>query len=337
MPSIRRFGMLLAALLALAPALARACGLPLEARISYEQALLIVEGRRQQLIATVDLRDAAPDAGVVFPVPGLPEAVDQPAGGGELFPYLKQATRPLVRRERRFVWAPAPDRVGAPAGGVAVLGEQTLGGYTVARLAANDPGALQAWLTEHGYGLPPAAEPILAAYVAEGWGFVAVKLAASAPNGSLDPLRISYESDQLVYPMRLGALADQPIAVDLFVLAPYRVAAPPLATAYAGPVAQLDLVPPAGLAPLLGAAPYLTHVRGEALNPAAISGDLILSQAPSDEPYREEIIVYDEVAILGEGRGLFVALVCLTMITPLSLLIALAIRRRILRLSPPRE
>lgn len=328
----------LAALLALAPAAALACGLPLDARITREQALLILDGPRQQLVATVDLADAAPDAAVLFPVPAAPEAVDQPAGGAALFAYLAEATRPLVRTEQRARWGFRDEgdgaAGGAPPAGVDVLGQEVIGGYEVARLAADDAGALEAWLAENRYSLPPAAGPILAAYVAEGWAFVAVKLAASAPAGSLDPLRISYTSPERVYPMRLGALSDMPVSVDLYVLDAGRAESASMETAYAGPAAALDPAPPPELAAIFDGAAYLTRLRARELDPAALTADFVVGRAASDEPYREEIVVYEDLYMLEEAPGVFFAMACLVAITPLSLIGALAIRRRMDAIAP---
>lgn len=324
----------LTALLALLPSVALACGMPLEARITYEQALLIVRGDRQELVATVDLSEAAPNAAVIFPVPGEP-TVDQPAGGDALFSYLAEATRPEEREEANLRWdLPRPGAVGgAPPDGV-LLGRETLGGYDVARLAADDPQALSRWLAENGYEVPLAAQPILAAYVNEGWSFVAVKLAAAAPDGSLSPLRVSYTHPQVVYPMRLGALSDRPVGVDLYVLADHRTQTDRLPTFYAGTVDQLDPQPPAELADLLGAAPYLTRMRALDLAPAGLTSDFVITQAPDDAPYREVVTVYRDVYVLRE-YGLFGAMVCGCLISVAALIVAFGIVGRINRLAGP--
>jgi hypothetical protein len=322
--------------LALLPQAALACGMPFDAQISHEQALLIVDGPRQQLITSLALSDAAPDAAVILPVPGLPEEVDQPAGGEALFDYLGEATAPLVRTERRWRLGSSDGMsAGSAPGGVAVLGQETIGGYDVARLAADDASALQAWLDENGYSVPPEAAAIIDSYIAEGWSFVAVKLAQSAPNGSLAPLRVSYQSDKFVYPMRLGALSEHHGAVDLYVLAANRVTAPTMSTRFAGPSAALDPAPSAELASLLAAAPYLTRLSAPPPTPGAPSGDAALQAAPSDEPYREETVLYENVYIFDGALGVFLVIVCLAGLTPLSIVAALALRKRIYAISPP--
>ncbi|MEI7770910.1 MAG: DUF2330 domain-containing protein, partial [Chloroflexales bacterium] len=240
--------MTLAILIALAPGLSRACGLPLEARITFERALLISDGASQQLITSVDLSAAGPNAAVVFPVPAA-STVDQPAGAGALFGYLTEATKPRVERKNRYVWRVRNlDTAGGaapPGAGVSVFQRQILGGFEVASLAADDPTALQQWLTANGYALPAAAQPILRAYVADGWKFVAVKRSAGDPEGALSPLRIRYAGATPVYPMRLGTLSTRPVGVELFVLSAHRSQVPALPTTFAGPLSSLD-PPPAG-------------------------------------------------------------------------------------------
>lgn len=322
----------IAALLALAPAAALACGVPLEARITSERALLILDGPRQQLITSVDLSEADPEAAVVFPVPGDPQ-VDQPPGGDELFGYLQEATRPEVRREERLVWQLSDESTvgGAPAG-AELIGRETIGGYDVARLAADDGAALAAWLSENGYRLPPAAEPILAAYAAEGWRFVAVKLAGAAPSGSLAPLRFSYTADRPVYPTRFDALGDDAAALDLYVLSSGRTRVDALETVFAGPTADLDPPPPPALGELL-AGRYLTRLRGAGLDPASLSADLVIADAPDDSPYREVLTVYNEVTV-AQRAGLVVGLFCIASMSSMAVAIAVGMRRRLDSISP---
>jgi len=322
-----------AALLALAPVLAHACGIPFEARITYERALLIVDGERQQLITSVDLSEANPAAAVIFPIPGEPQ-VDQPPGGDALFAYLQEATRPEVRREQRLVWRSDGDGAGAAGGGSALLGRETLGGYDVARLAG-ESGAVLAWLDQNGYQLPPAAAPILAAYAAEGWRFVAVKLADAAPNGSLAPLRISYQAERALYPMRLGALSDRPVAVDLYVLAAGRMAAERLETTFAGPTMELAPPAPPALARLIDG-PYLTRLRSEELDPATLTADFLITPAADDAPFRQVITIYEDIPIL-ERTGIILGLFCVVAMSGLALAVAVGLRRRMDALSPDPE
>lgn len=331
MRHIRHVAFLFAVIAALAPSLAGACGIPFEARITYERALLIVDGPRQQLITSVDLSEAAPDAAVVFPVPGEPQ-VDQPPGGDQLFAYLQEATRPEVRREERLVWSISDETTGGAPAGAQLLGRETIGGYDVARLAADDGAALGDWLADNGYQLPADAAPILSGYAADGWHFVAVKLANAAPDGSLAPLRFSYTADRPVYPTRLDALGDDAAALDLYVLSSGRTQVDALTTVFAGPASALDPAPPAALADLIGAR-YLTRLRGDALDPASLSADLTVAPAPDDTPYREVLTIYDEVTIF-QRTGLIVGLFCVASGSSMAIAIAIGMRRRLDSISP---
>jgi hypothetical protein len=220
-----------------------------------------------------------------------------------------------------------------PGAGVSVLGQQILGGFEVASLAADDPLALQTWLAANGYALPQAAEPILRSYVAEGWKFVAVKRSTGDPAGTLSPLRIRYTAEASVYPMRLGALSDRPVGVELFVLSAHRSEVPALQTTFAGPLSSLDPPPTGDLAALLSGAPYLTRMRSAELDPASLTDDFTVTQAPSDETYREVVTVYEDVSI-AERYAVLGIFLCLAAFSPIAFVIALSIRRRIERIVP---
>ncbi|MBC8078559.1 MAG: DUF2330 domain-containing protein [Chloroflexales bacterium] len=306
---LRRLLLFATLCLALAPSAALACGMPLNARIPAEQSLIIFGGGRQQIITTMQLDIDRPGAAVVLPVPADPE-VDQPGGGDQLFAYLQNATKPLQQVERRIVWRwnDGATSGAAPGGRVSVLGRETLGAYDVARLAADDPQALAQWLGENGYEVPPPAQPVLDAYIADGWRFVAIKLdSAAAESGSLAPLRISFPAQQIVYPMRLAALADRPIDLLLYVLSDHRVQVDNLDTLFAGPLATLAPAPTGDLAALVRGAPYLTKLRNYQLSPQSVQGDFVARNAPSDEPYRETFTVYDDIS----GYAAFGPAVCL--------------------------
>jgi hypothetical protein len=317
-----------------APAVASACGMPLEARIPSEQALIVFADGRQEIITSVQLESESDRAAVVFPVPGVPEV--SVLESDEIFTYLDRVTRPLLRTEEQLVWSDA-DRAtgGAPTGGVQVLGREVIGGYDVARLAADDPGALQRWLDENGYAAPAEAEPILRAYIEEQWKFVAVKLApGQEANGILKPLQLAFDSDQIVYPMRLDALADHPIDMLIYVLADHRVEIAGMETQYAGPVAQLDEPPPAGLAPVFRA-PYLTKMRNFNLAPASLTSDFVALQAPDDQPFRQEQV---RIVYVDGWRRMFMPIMGMVLAITLSAValgIAIGIRRRINAIAGP--
>jgi hypothetical protein len=316
-----------------APTAALACGMPLDARIPSEQALIVHTGGRETIVTSVQLLSEKGGAAVVFPVPGIPEVDVLPSA--MLFSYLAEVTRPQERVQEQLIWRGGTEAAGGAAPGVSLLGQEIVGGYSVARLAADDPNALHVWLDEHGYHAPPEAAPILRAYTDAGWKFVAVKLAPDRPAaGALEPLRIAFDSAEIVYPMRLGALSDHPVDVLLYVLADGRVEIAGMETQYAGPVAQLDRAPPPELAPLF-AAPYLTKLRNSAIAPATLISDFTARPASDNTPFRKEVVHI--VYVDGWQRmalpiaGLVLVLFC----SSLALGIAFSLRRRIDQIAGP--
>jgi len=100
-----------------------------------------------------------------------------------------------------------------------------LGPFDVATLAASDAGALAGWLDRNGYALSDGPSSALQPYVDNGWYYVAARLrpeGAGALGGELDPLRVTFASVQIVYPMRASSAASDSLGVLLYVLAPHR-------------------------------------------------------------------------------------------------------------------
>jgi hypothetical protein len=301
--------------------------MPLDARIPSEQALIIFAGGREQIITSVQILSDKPGAAVIFPVPGRPEV--EALSSDTLFSFLAEVTRPRERIEERLVWRRGEGAVGGAApGAVNVLGQESVGGYNVARLQADDPNALQTWLGENGYRAPEGSAPILQAYIDAGWVFVAVKLAPDQnAAGALKPLRIAFNSQTIVYPMRLGALADRPLDVLLYVLADRRVDITSMETQYAGPVVQLDQAPPTELAPLF-TVPYLTKLRNSAIAPAALTGDFVAQPAASDERFRKVTVRTVDVDAWGHLVLPIAGLALVILSSAAALGFALGLRRR---------
>ncbi|HEY8002214.1 MAG TPA: DUF2330 domain-containing protein [Solirubrobacterales bacterium] len=266
--------------LAAHPAGACACGIAIEATVSEESGLVIERPGREQIVLSLDLSsDSSERAAVVLPVPGLPtvDAIED----GDPLAYLDLAT----------ATAPAP-AVGSSAGGgeaaaappVEVIGRENVGGYDVARLGAGDALALDHWLSENGYTLPAGAEPILSDYIDAGWSFVAIRLAPEA-EGRLKPLRVSFATDEAVYPMRLEQLATSPVNLTLYTLADGERKVDGLETVFAAPVDELDPAPPPQLADLLAEGTEVTRMEALDVDPASFTTDLLIDPVePELEP-----------------------------------------------------
>lgn len=94
---------------------------------------------------------------------------------------------------------------GAGGGGVVVLAEEVVGPYATVQLSSQDPNALKTWLANNGYNLPADIVPIVNAYVAENFNFLALKLAPGQGINSMRPVRVTTPGATPVLPLRMVA------------------------------------------------------------------------------------------------------------------------------------
>ncbi|WP_323187502.1 DUF2330 domain-containing protein [Streptomyces sp. NBC_01275] len=312
-----RVGAVVLALLAVqlgslvAPAYACACGalVPGDERqltVGREVSVVRWDGTQEQIVMRLTVSGDAERAAWIMPVPRRATVtLDDP----ELFDQLAEATAP-VQRTRYHFWpqdgdwpltagdgagGPPPPRGTGAGAGVGVVGRERLGPFDVARLTATDPGALDDWLRANDFVFPPRLEGGLQPYVDRNWEYVAVRLApetAGTPlSGELEPLRLSFASDDLVYPMRLSRLASTPQSLGLYVLAAHRMEP---ASAIGGERPRVTFAGRLGtttgpLKELATGTPYLTAVAQEFPLPSAISGDHELRRAANDTPFQQVI------------------------------------------------
>jgi len=218
------------------PVEACACGAYVsdgDAEIEGEASVIRFDGRTEDIVMQLSVAGESPEAAWILPVPAPAEVR---LADSDIFDDLVDLTRPReVVHERWFpeisLGAGGDEDgagVGAPRSGVQVLERQTLGPFEVASLAATEAGALEAWLSDNGFALPADLAVGLRPYVDAGWRYVAARLTPGgredALSGTLQPLWVTFPSDEIVYPMRLSALAENSSSLSLFVLADHRVA-----------------------------------------------------------------------------------------------------------------
>jgi hypothetical protein len=220
-----------------APAWACGCGayIPDRAGASVvdERAMVAWDGKTQDILMSFNVSGSSDKAAWIMPVPS---AAQVSLGDTEVFEELGLLTAPRVEYRDSwwptFTWllpsaASSLESAGAPGGAVNVLGRQRIGPFDVTRLAANDPTALATWLADKGFPRPDGLDANLAPYIADHWEIVAIQLAPAQAgeslSGDLQPLRLSFTSDKLVYPMRLSRSATTPQTVDLYDLADHRM------------------------------------------------------------------------------------------------------------------
>lgn len=224
--------------------------------------------------------------------------------------------------------APPPPGAGAPVG---VVGRQRLGPFEVARLTATDSAALDGWLDANGFALPPRLAGALRPYVDRRWEYVAVKLTprtgGTALTGALDPLHLTFRTDEPVYPMRLSRLAATPQSLGLYVLAAHRMEPAsriggerPRVT-YAGRVTART----GPLAELAAGAPFLTAIGQEFPSPERISGDHVLRRAAADDGF-QQVIHEDRLRTLA-GVPLWLLTVTTALVAAIAGAAVFAVRR----------
>ncbi|WP_330334865.1 DUF2330 domain-containing protein [Streptomyces sp. NBC_00536] len=309
----------------ISPAYACGCGAMIpdgRSRIGVgrESSVVRWDGATEQIVMRFSVSGDAHRAAWIMPVPGRATVE---LGNPDLFVDLAELTRPEYRT-RSYFWPRDRDwpfrsgdgaRVGGapPAGAprVGVVGREQLGDFDVARLTATDPQALRGWLRDNGFELPDGLATELKPYVDQKWEYVAVRLAPKDPGrtlaGDLDPLRIRFASDRLVYPMRLSRLAKTPQSLGLYVLADHRMeprsaiggGAPevtfagridPKAAGVHDAVAQLTEGKPV----------FLTAIEQQFPQPARIEGDHELRATAADTPYRP-VVYEDRLLTVGDG------------------------------------
>jgi hypothetical protein len=112
---------------------------------------------------------------------------------------------------------------GGASGGVTVIAEEVVGPYDTVQVAADDPQALQDWLDANGYNIPDEIAPIIADYVEEGFGFLALKLVPGQGIDSMKPVRITTPGGSAQLPLRMVAAGTGAITpITLWVLSEGR-------------------------------------------------------------------------------------------------------------------
>ncbi|KAF0847972.1 DUF2330 domain-containing protein [Nocardia caishijiensis] len=293
-----------------APAVACACGGVVSgdgsARVDSETAVLGWDGRRETVLMRLGMRFAGGDAALIVPTP-TPATVS--TGSAAAFAELSRLTAPEVVTERHWFDSSDYESSGAaPGSGPEVLGRVQLGPLEATTLRGGDLTGVREWLSANGYQLRPEVSATLDPYLREGWSFVAMRLTSTDPlDGALDPVRLTFDSDRLVYPMRMSAAATTPQSVHLYVFGDQRLTrtdadteSQSTITEFASPVPALtdpDLVT------LAAGKTYLTELSISIPRPATITTDFTFAVSPTDAPVRDRVVRKEYVELLGFPAG----------------------------------
>jgi len=199
---------------------------------SNQQAVILYDNRAvnatQHLILSVSFEGEAGEFAWVIPVPGKPEISLSDA---EVFRELSDFTIRAIPEPPKWGFGCGLADIGPPSDGVDVIDEEVVGPYATATLAATDPTALVDWLNANGYHFPEEGEEIIAEYVQKEWYFVATRINAvdratgiALAEGLIEPIVLSFPSDEIVYPLRITSLSAKSPQVLLYILADQVVA-----------------------------------------------------------------------------------------------------------------
>jgi len=95
---------------------------------------------------------------------------------------------------------------GGSEGPVQVLAQANVGPYATVQLKSSDSSALDNWLTANGYNIPAAVQPILDAYVKEGFDFLAMKLLPNQGVQAMRPVRVTTAGASFSLPLRMASV-----------------------------------------------------------------------------------------------------------------------------------
>ena len=110
-----------------------------------------------------------------------------------------------------------------PDGPVTVVSQSTVGPYDTVTLSTDTPGALNDWLSQNGYAVDPSIEPVIDAYVEEGFDFLALRLSPGQGVRSMKPVRVVTPGASPVLPLRMVAAGTGAVTeITLFVIAEGR-------------------------------------------------------------------------------------------------------------------
>jgi hypothetical protein len=273
-----------------------------------QKAVIVYREGREDLVISIGL-DLQPgqdrqEMAWIIPVPSQPGVQ---VTGKELFVELDRITAPEIvyKTEHRdgLSWGLSAEAIPQA---VEVLERKQVGVYDVAVLAGQEAGALLDWLHAEGFSLPGALKAPLDAYIDEGWTFVAMRIAPDAGQGAVQdaqPVWLSFDADEMVYPMRLTGAQGKPLALRLYILADHRYELDGFTVEFAG-WSQVEAHDPL-MAPVLDQGFFITKLFNQSVTPADMQVDFYPYQAPVDEPYREQIIeTYVSTGMGGMGAGM---------------------------------
>jgi hypothetical protein len=220
-------GMVVATLVA-APRRAEACGgcfVATESTVVTDHRMAFSISTRQTVLWD-QIRYSGDPAEFSWVLPVHPGARVE-ASRDEWFAALEATTQPTIvgpssRPTGGAGCGSSDDAASAAFGdarGVEVVHQEVVGPYESVTLRSGTSGALEAWLTEHGYTIPASIQPTLDAYTQEGFDFIALRLRPGQGVRAMKPVRIVTDGADASLPLRMVAAGvGANVGITLYVL-----------------------------------------------------------------------------------------------------------------------
>jgi hypothetical protein len=177
-------------------------------------------------IIQIQYTGSAPDFSWILPLPSAigAEDIEVPDDAMAAFLELEAATSPV------FIPPPFPECATRQIGDmefaavaesdVQIFATGEVGPYGFDVIGSEDPNALVSWLRENEYTVTEEMEPLIDVYVEEHFVFLAMRLLPDQDANAVQPIKVTYESDQPMIPLRLTAVAANPdMAVIVWIYA----------------------------------------------------------------------------------------------------------------------
>ncbi|MGH7298719.1 MAG: DUF2330 domain-containing protein [Polyangiaceae bacterium] len=107
--------------------------------------------------------------------------------------------------------------------GVEVVSQSVIGPYDSVTVHSTDPNALYDWLQVNAYDVPDTIRPVIDAYVAGGFDFIALRLAPGQGVQAMQPVRVVSPGAGLTLPLRMVAAGvGAQVGITLYVISEGR-------------------------------------------------------------------------------------------------------------------
>jgi len=197
-----------------------------------DQTVIIVwdENKKQQhFIRRASFHGGGPDFGFIIPSPGRPDLQEAEE---KAFRILESVTAPQAHYSNPSTWGSKEFSQTARGPSVRVIEEKHVAHFDAVVLEADSPDALSQWLKEHAYNYSPAVEEWSRPYIDKKWFFTALKISPDqtsprATTVEAKALRMSFQTDQPLFPYREPATAAPSVAARAGETLHNRTQAPP--------------------------------------------------------------------------------------------------------------